>query len=114
MYQIAIVFGGRSDENEISVLTGLFVLGLIDREKFSPVPVYIHTDGKMYTSEKMRDLNVFKKGDFSSFTRIFFEGGNLYEFAARNKIKNKAGSTPRSTAATAGWAKAEGFPRCSS
>ena len=78
MQKIAVLFGGKSNENEISILTGVFVLNLIDKEKFIPVPVYIHTDGEMYTSAKMNDLNLFKKQDFSSFARIFF----------RNSINN--------------------------
>lgn len=90
MQKIAVLFGGRSNENEISVLTGVFVLNLIDREKFIPVPVYIHTDGEMYTSVKMNDLNVFKKRDFSTFTKIFFYGGSMYALnAAKTKIKNR-------------------------
>ncbi len=90
MRKVAVLFGGKSCENEISVLTGIFVLNLIDREKFIPVPVYIHTDGGMYTSAKMTDLNVFKKHDFSSFERVFFEGGTMYAFnGAKTRTKNK-------------------------
>ena len=90
MRKVAVLFGGKSCENEISVLTGVFVLNLIDREKFIPVPVYIHTDGGMYTSPKMTDLNIFKKRDFSSFERIFFDGGTMYAFnGAKTKAKNK-------------------------
>ena len=90
MRKVAVLFGGKSCENEISVLTGVFVLNLIDREKFIPVPVYIHTDGGMYTSPKMTDLNIFKKRDFSSFERIFFDGGTMYVFnGAKTKAKNK-------------------------
>ncbi|MBS5023717.1 MAG: ATP-grasp domain-containing protein [Firmicutes bacterium] len=90
MQKIAVLFGGKSNENEISILTGVFVLNLIDKEKFIPVPVYIHTDGEMYTSAKMNDLNLFKKQDFSSFSRIFFDGGTMYAFnAAKTKVKNK-------------------------
>ncbi len=90
MRKVAVLFGGKSCENEISVLTGVFVLNLIDREKFIPVPVYIHTDGGMYTSPKMTDLNIFKKCDFSSFERIFFDGGTMYVFnGAKTKAKNK-------------------------
>ncbi len=88
MRKIAILFGGKSNENEISVLTGVFVLNLIDREKYLPVPVYIHTDGQMYTSPRMSDLGVFRKGDFSSFKRIFFDGGGMYAFnPAKTKVK---------------------------
>ena len=90
MLKVAVLFGGKSSENEISVLTGVFVLNLLDREKYVPVPVYIHTDGGMYTSAKMTDLNVFKKKEFSSFEQIFFDGGTMYAFnCAKTKIKNK-------------------------
>ena len=87
MKTIAVVFGGKSNENEISVLTGLLALSFLDREKFSPLPLYIHTDGEMYTSEKANDLNVYKKGDFSSFGRVILDGGNAYLFVKNKKLK---------------------------
>lgn len=78
MRKVAVLFGGKSCENEISVLTGVFVLNLIDREKYTPVPVYIDTDGVTYTSPKMHDLNAFKDKKTARFERVFFEGGDLY------------------------------------
>lgn len=87
MRKVAVFFGGKSCENEISVLTGVFVLSLIDREKFSLFPVYIHTDGGMYTSPKMTDLNVFREKKYSSFTRIFFDGGVAYALSGGKKVK---------------------------
>lgn len=88
MRKIAILFGGKSAENEISVLTGVFVLNLIDREKYIPLPVYLHTDGGMYTSPRMTDLEIFRRGDFSSFKRIFFDGGSMYSFnPAKARVK---------------------------
>ena len=78
MRRVAVVFGGKSCENEISILTGVFVLNVLDRTKYTVYPVYVHTDGDMYTSANMTDLNVFRKGDFAKFTRVFFEGGGMY------------------------------------
>ena len=90
MRKVAVFFGGKSCENEISVLTGVFVLSLIDREKFSVFPVYIHTDGGAYTSPKMADLNVFREKKYSSFERIFFDGGVAYAFNGGKKVKRLA------------------------
>ncbi|MBQ8323040.1 MAG: hypothetical protein IJX91_03655 [Clostridia bacterium] len=87
MRKVAVVFGGKSCENEISVLTGVFVMNLLDRTKYTAVPVYIDTDGGAYTSPKMTDLNVFRKRDTTSFERVFFDGGQMYAFGKRNKIK---------------------------
>ncbi len=91
MRKVAVFFGGKSCENEISVLTGVFVLNLIDREKFSPFPVYIHTDGGTYTSPKMTDLNFFKEKPFAETERVFFDGNTVYALNVKKcKIKRLA------------------------
>ncbi|MBQ8283912.1 MAG: hypothetical protein IJX75_02340 [Clostridia bacterium] len=88
MRNVAVFFGGKSCENEISVLTGVFVLNLLDREKYVPLPVYIHTDGTMYTSKKMTDLDVFRKNKYENFQKIFFDGATVYEMKEKKgKIK---------------------------
>ena len=43
--RIGIIFGGRSDEREISVLSAASVLSAIDREKYEPVPILIGKSG---------------------------------------------------------------------
>jgi len=88
MRKVAVVFGGKSCENEISVLTGVFVLNVLDREKYDPFPIYVHTDGFMYTSKKMNDVNAFKEKKYAHFKRIFVEGGTVYELnEAKKRIK---------------------------
>jgi hypothetical protein len=86
MRKVAVFFGGKSCENEISILTGIFILNLLDREKFTPFPIYIHTDGGMYTSSDMTNLNVFKEKRVSAFERIFLDGGSVY---ALNEKKSR-------------------------
>ena len=91
MRKVAVLFGGRSCENEISILTGVFALNLLCREKYVPVPVYIHTDGGMYTSPKMNSLDVFKEKKYDSFQRIVFDGGSMYALnAKKSKIRRLA------------------------
>lgn len=46
-----VLFGGRSDEHEVSVLSALNVLSAMDLEKYEPVPVYIGRDGRWRLSE---------------------------------------------------------------
>lgn len=88
MRKVAVLFGGKSCENEISVLTGVFALNLLSGEQYEILPVYIHTDGGMYTSSKMRELETFRGNNFAAFERIFFDGGIAYAFHSRGrKIK---------------------------
>ncbi|GAB2799754.1 D-alanine--D-alanine ligase family protein [Streptomyces daliensis] len=44
--RVAVVFGGRSSEHAISVLTAGAVLGAIDREKYEVLPIGITSDGR--------------------------------------------------------------------
>lgn len=83
MKTVAVVFGGKSCEHEISVLTGTFVLNLLDRSKYRPVPLYFGLDGRAYSSAEMFDLDVFKKG--KEFSRALLEDGVLYEFKPKKK-----------------------------
>lgn len=83
MRKVAVVFGGRSCENEISVLTGVFVLNVLDREKYQLFPIYIHTDGGMYTSPKMISLEFFRDKRGVKFQRIFFDMGTVYALNAQ-------------------------------
>lgn len=88
MRKVAVIFGGKSCENEISVLTGVFVLNLL-RERYDVLPVYVHTDGGFYTSPKMYDVDIFKKKKYSAFERVFFDGGVAYAVGKR-KLKKLA------------------------
>lgn len=85
---VAVFFGGKSCENEISVLTGVFVLHLLDGEKYRLLPVYVHTDGLAYTSPKLKELDFFKEKRFTEAERVFFDGGNAYVFKKEKKIKS--------------------------
>ncbi len=91
MRKVAVFFGGRSCENEISILTGVFVLNLLDKEKYTLMPVYIHTDGGFYTSPKMTDLNFFREKRFGEMQRIFFDGGSVYALHTKKRRVKRLG-----------------------
>lgn len=89
MRKVAVLFGGNSCENEISILTGVFVVNVLDRTKYDVLPVYVHTDGGLYTSDKMRDVSVFREKKYAYFERVFFDGGSVYALnGAKKKIKS--------------------------
>ncbi len=44
--RVIVLFGGRSDEHEVSVLSATNVLSAMDRTKYEPVPVHIGRDGR--------------------------------------------------------------------
>ncbi len=53
MIRAAVFFGGRSVEHEISIITALEVLNILDTEKILPIPVYIAQDGRWFTGDRL-------------------------------------------------------------
>ncbi len=52
---IAVFFGGRSPEHDVSVVSGLQALQAIDQSKYNAFPVYITTDGRWFTGDALRE-----------------------------------------------------------
>lgn len=51
MAYIAVFFGGRSNEREISVITGMLAVNLLRSTHHSVIPVYLAPDGGMLTGD---------------------------------------------------------------
>lgn len=49
--RIMVLFGGRSSEHEVSILSAVNVLSAMDLEKYEPVPAYIGRDGHWRLSD---------------------------------------------------------------
>lgn len=52
MQNILVLFGGKSTEHEISVISGIQVLHALDKEKYSPIPVYVSKTGDWILGDK--------------------------------------------------------------
>jgi D-alanine-D-alanine ligase len=60
MKNVAILFGGRSVEHEISVLTALEALQALDTSRFKPTLVYIDLHGRWWTGDKLKDKSFYQ------------------------------------------------------
>ena len=54
--RVGILFGGRSGEHEVSLLSAASVLNAIDREKYEVVPIGITKEGRWLTAEHAEGL----------------------------------------------------------
>lgn len=50
---VAVFFGGKSLEHDVSILTGLQALNAIDTKKYDAFPVYVARDGVWYYGEEL-------------------------------------------------------------
>lgn len=58
--KVAVAFGGKSPEHEVSVITGLQVLNNIDNEKYDAFPLYVSKDGEYFLGEVLSDIETYK------------------------------------------------------
>lgn len=57
--KVAVFFGGRSPEHDVSVVTGLQVLSAIDESLYEAFPVYIAPDGEWRIGDVLRDRSKY-------------------------------------------------------
>lgn len=83
MKTIAVFFGGRSTEHEVSIITALanVIKPLELTREYRVEPVYIARDGAWYTDSKLKDITTFTSGKVESVLRrtkpleVIFDGG---------------------------------------
>ena len=75
---IAVVFGGMSSENEVSIVTGVMAANLLDGARYAVWPVYIAQNGGFFTGKALLDTENFREGR-RRFIPAAIAEGRLYE-----------------------------------
>ena len=57
---VAFIFGCRSVEHEVSIISAVQAMRAINKEKYDIVPIYVTKNGEMYTSDKMFEIEPFR------------------------------------------------------
>lgn len=60
---VAVIFGGRSVEHEVAIISAQQAIAAMDTEKYNIIPIYVSKQGVLYYSEEMRSVEPFKKID---------------------------------------------------
>jgi len=60
---IAVLFGGRSVEHDVSVLTGIQFLEALDQTRYRGLPVYVDPQGQWWTGEALRRRSLYPVED---------------------------------------------------
>lgn len=57
---IAVFFGCRSVEHEVSIISAVQAMRAINREKYDVTPVYVAKDGEMYTGDNLFEIENYR------------------------------------------------------
>ena len=80
--KVAVIFGSRSVEHEVSIVTAMQIFENINREKYKIIPVYIDKSGRWFVDEKLEKLENYRS---LKFTGIKVQE---YFFAASTGVKS--------------------------
>jgi D-alanine-D-alanine ligase len=71
--QVAVVFGGRSVEHDVSIITGVQACEVLS-VRHRPLPVYVDREGNWFAGDRLRDLDAYRDPDFSDLAVTFDVG----------------------------------------
>ncbi|MDX8430574.1 MAG: D-alanine--D-alanine ligase family protein [Candidatus Algichlamydia australiensis] len=74
--RVAILYGGKSAEHDVSILSAMQIFEAIDREKFDPIPILIGRDGKFAIEKLLSGIDVV----FPVLHGPFGEDGSMQGF----------------------------------
>ncbi|MGH7237889.1 MAG: D-alanine--D-alanine ligase, partial [Candidatus Saccharimonadales bacterium] len=83
METIAVIFGGRSAEHDVSIVTAIasIIKPLELTKQYRIEAVYIAKDGSWHWDDKLKDINLFTSGNIRDFLHknqpasVQFDGG---------------------------------------
>lgn len=93
--RVAVMFGGKSVEHEVSIISGIQAIANMDTEKYEIIPVYISKENEMYIGENVGDIEAYKAMAqlMKDSTRVILvnEGGKCFlaEYPAKRFGKAK-------------------------
>jgi len=57
---VGVIFGGRTVEHEVSIISALQALRALDKDKYLPVPIYISKQGRWHTGGALLELENYR------------------------------------------------------
>lgn len=60
---VGVIFGGKSVEHEVSIITAVQAMEQIDKDKYEVIPIYITKDLQWYTGGCLKFIDTFKDYD---------------------------------------------------
>lgn len=80
--RIAVIFGGKSVEHEVSVISGIQAVMNIDKEKYDVIPVYMSKNNEMFIGNDIAQIELYRdiKNLLKRSQRVIIvnEGNNVF------------------------------------
>ncbi len=61
--QLGVIFGSRTCEHEVSIISAVQLMRSVNREKYDVIPIYISQKGEWFTGEPLLDIKTYTPFD---------------------------------------------------
>ncbi|MEA4927274.1 MAG: D-alanine--D-alanine ligase family protein [Candidatus Limiplasma sp.] len=61
--QLGVIYGSRTCEHEVSIISALQLMRAVDREKYDVIPIYISMRGEWFSGDPLLDLKTYSAFD---------------------------------------------------
>lgn len=72
--RLAVIFGSRACEHDVSIISGLQALYAANTQKYDAFPVYISREGTWFVGDALRKMEFYKKPDWSAVRPVIPAG----------------------------------------
>ncbi len=86
--KVGVLFGGKTTEHEVSIISAVQAMSFLNKEKYEVIPIYLTKENEMYTGEPLKDMEVYKDLDL---LKRFCKNVTLYQKDGAFVLQNKKG-----------------------
>ena len=87
--RVAVIFGGKSTEHEISIISAVQAMNNMDADKYEIIPLYLSKENEFYTGSRLRDINEYRdlKALISKSRRVILVNDKNKNYLVRYPLK---------------------------
>ena len=89
--QLGVIFGSRSCEHEVSIISALQLMRAVDLSRYDVIPIYISQRGEWYTGEVLKEMSTYTPFNENRNDITFVQLDNVTGSNALMTIKRKTG-----------------------
>ena len=67
---ICVIFGGKSTEHDISILTACQVIKALNEQKYNIIPIYINQNGLWFSGNNLKDISFYKNCNYKKLNQV--------------------------------------------
>lgn len=61
--KVGVLYGGKTTEHEVSIITAVQAMGFLNKEKYEVIPMYLTKENELYTGAPLKEMDVYKEQD---------------------------------------------------